>query len=264
MQPRDGDRNHGDYQDLLGAHVLGATTPEERWALVAHLATCAACRRELAGLRAAVQALPLTIDEREPSPALRERIRAAVLGDRGGADSITAHERTPLPLPSPGARIALPTPPSGVRSGRRFATPWAAAVALLLASSLGLLVWNVRLQQAVQRPEAVEAVALRLSRPATGAGGRLAFLEEREATIVAVRGLPPLSPGLVYELWPVHDGAPASTGRFVLDGTGAAVAAVPAIHDPPAILPVPGLLDRGASGRRHAPRPARRPLPPSG
>ena len=86
VEPKDAALDHGAYQDLLGAYALGAVTEDEARAVAAHVATCAACGTELAQLRAAAQALPLALEDREPSPILRYRIQAAVLHDLTGSD----------------------------------------------------------------------------------------------------------------------------------------------------------------------------------
>ena len=47
---------HDEMRAALAAEALGALDGEERTLLHAHLAACAACRAELAGLRAAASA----------------------------------------------------------------------------------------------------------------------------------------------------------------------------------------------------------------
>src|SRR3990172_3041352 len=48
---------HQRFRDRLSAHIDGELTPREARGLEAHLSACDSCRRELAGLRAAVLAL---------------------------------------------------------------------------------------------------------------------------------------------------------------------------------------------------------------
>ncbi len=216
MQPTDADRDHASYRNLLGAYALGAVSPEERRTVAAHLSRCPACRAELARLRSAVDALPLAIEDREPPPTLRDGIEAAVRRDLAGGQPEGA-ERRPLVLRPRARRAPTPAPPPGSRPDRRSVTPWAAVAALLLAFSLGMLGWNLRLQQTLgQEDEA--AVALRPARPTLlGGGGRLGSPEDREPMVVTVRGLPPRAPDLVYELWPVRNDAvpatPSDPGR---------------------------------------------------
>ena len=239
MEPTDVGRDHEYYQDLLGAYALGAVTEEEWRAVAAHAVACEACRAEVARLRAAAQALPLAVEDREPPPALRDRIQAAVLRDLADADRPVA---APRPLPAPRReeeRAGVPAPLPGPRFGRRFVTPWAAA-ALLLAFSLGMLTWNVRLHQALGQQEVVETIALQPAEAAAGAAARLTYLEDRRVMIVSVRNLPPLSPGQVYQLWLLRDDAPVPAGIFAQPTAECAVAADPAEYQAVAITVEPG------------------------
>ena len=211
MQPADADRDHSYFRDLLGAYALGAATPEDVDAVAAHLAGCKGCRADLARLRAAARALPLALEDREPPPTLRDGIEAVVLRELTGAGQPEAQERpASVPRSRPG-RAAAPVPPPSPRPDHRFVSPWAAA-ALLLAFSLGMLGWNLRLHQDLGQAEESASVVLRPARPTLlGGGGRLAWTEDRETMVVTVRGLPPLAPDLIYELWPVRpDAVPAS------------------------------------------------------
>lgn len=208
MRPTDADRDHNDYRDLLGAYAVGAVPPGERRRVAAHLASCAACRAELGRLRAAVDALPLALADREPPPTLRDGIEAVVLRELGGTGQPNAGERPQSVLRG---HAVAPLPP-GSGANRRSVTPWAAVAALLLAFSLGMLGWNLRLHHTLGQEEAAAAVVLRPARPALlGGGGRLAHSKDHEPMVVAVRGLPPLAPDLIYELWPARrDAVPAS------------------------------------------------------
>ena len=103
--------------------------------------------------------------------------------------------------------------------------PWAAAAALLLMFSLGMLLWNVRLQQSVRREGAVETVAVQPTDPASGVDGHLTYLEDRGVAILTVRDLPPLAPEQVYEVWLIgDDDAPVPAGVFDEPATDYAVA----------------------------------------
>jgi hypothetical protein len=240
VQPAHTDREHGVYRDLLGAYALGAVPPVEQRAVALHLVRCAACRTELTRLRAAVQALPLALEDREPSPTLRDGIRAAVLRDSDGADRPQAkHVTTPVAW-------------SGSRADRRFGTPWVAVAVLLLAFSLGMLAWNLRLQQALGEEKAAATIALRPVRLAAVGGGGLAYLKDGEVMVVTVRGLPPLSSGLIYELWPIcHDAlvsaSPTARSRAESNEAGGIRFGVPCTPQPigPGATPV---LSNGTPG----------------
>jgi hypothetical protein len=69
--------NHGDYESMLPAFVLGALEPGERVQMEEHLRLgCAACERNLTGYRLVEAALPLSVPGRDAGPELK----AALLG----------------------------------------------------------------------------------------------------------------------------------------------------------------------------------------
>jgi len=227
-------------------------SPEERKAVTAHLARCKACHAEFVRLRAAVQALPLALEEREPATALRDRVEAAVLDEFTKEGRPAAQERPPAILRPHGARATMPVLSVGSRTGGRSVTAWAAAAALLLAFSLGMLGWNLRLHQALGQQEEEVAIALRPARlAARGVGGRLPYPADREVMVVTVRGLPPLSPGLIYEVWPAHPDAPVPASPAAQGRTDSAVAADPTDHE---ALASAGEADLVGEPTRWAPR----------
>ena len=67
--------------DDLELYALGALRPGEADAVTAHLATCSACRDQLAEIATAVNALPDTVPSREPPAGLKERVLAAAAAD---------------------------------------------------------------------------------------------------------------------------------------------------------------------------------------
>ncbi len=258
MEPTNSERHHRDFQDLLGAYALGVVTPEERTALEAHLATCPTCPAEVAGLRAVVGALPLAVEEREPSPELRARIEAAIQRDLVAAPQPASVGRVATPLPGRGLAVVPTRVEQGGRIRRLRGNPWAVAAGLLLACSLGLLLWNLNLQQN-PRQGAVETVALQATDAAPGAAGHLTYLPDRGVAILSVRDLPPLAPGQVYEVWLIGDAAPVPAGVFAEPTTEYAVAVDPERYQALALTIEPGPL--GSPGPTTAPF-AQAPLPP--
>src|SRR5436309_8823241 len=67
-----------EFEELSGAFALDAVTPAEREAAEAHLATCPKCTHLLEELHGAVTLLPLSVLQVNLSPALKERILAAI------------------------------------------------------------------------------------------------------------------------------------------------------------------------------------------
>lgn len=67
-----------DHADEVGAYLLRALPDGEQQAFTTHLAACDGCRREVASLQIAVDALPLAAPQFMPPPALKDRIMAVV------------------------------------------------------------------------------------------------------------------------------------------------------------------------------------------
>jgi anti-sigma-K factor RskA len=226
---------HAATRDLLGAFALGAVDPEEAASVRAHLATCAECQAEMAELWLAVDSLPSTIEPMAPPPALRERIAAAI-----AAEAVA-------PAPEPVATIAPPPPvPEPIRKPPSFwsrATPWAAAAAILLLLSAGLLVWNLRLREQIATAPVAETIALAPTDAAPGARGEVTYLPEDSLLLLNVQDLPPLELDQVYEVWLIgEDGVPAPAGVFDQPTDQHAVVADRDRYDTLAITAEPGPL----------------------
>jgi hypothetical protein len=70
--------DHAEWADAVGAYLLRALEPEEFERFEAHLAECPRCLRDVAELRVAADALPVSVPLVSPSPALKGRIMAVV------------------------------------------------------------------------------------------------------------------------------------------------------------------------------------------
>jgi anti-sigma-K factor RskA len=119
----------------------------------------------------------------------------------------------PVALPrAPERRLAEPIRPTQWWSK---ATPWAAAAALLLLVSGGLLAWNLRLQEQIVTVPAPETIALTPTDAAPDASGEVTSVPEESLLLLDVRDLPELEPGQVYEVWLIgEEGVPAPAGVF--------------------------------------------------
>jgi anti-sigma-K factor RskA len=220
VEPNQTVARHAATRDLLGAFALGAVDAEESASVRAHLVTCAECQAEIAELWLAVDSLPSTIEPMEPPPALRDRIAAAIMSE--AASPAPAPPAPPVaPAPEPASTIApVPPAPEPIRKPASFwsrATPWAAAAAILLLLSAGLLVWNLRLREQVQQVTfpVTETIALAPTDAAPEARGEVTYLPQDNLLVLDVRDLPPLEPDQVYEVWLIgEDGVPAPAGVF--------------------------------------------------
>jgi anti-sigma-K factor RskA len=221
VEPRRPNPHHSADDDLLSGYALGILTPAERAEIEARLTANPALREELALLNVAVDALPLGLEPREPSPGLRVSLEAAIQADLAAAQpwpaplpattvppttappAATTAPRPPAPAPRP-----LPARPRGIPINA-----WAIAAAVLLVIATAAVLWGIQQTRLADQP--TQVIAFEMTDAAGGATGELAYLEQPGVMVVTVNDLPPLSPDQVYELWLIpHDGAPIPAGVF--------------------------------------------------
>ena len=247
MEPNQTVARHAATRDLLGAFALGAVDTEEAATVRRHLATCAECQAEMAELWLAVDSLPGMIEPVEPPPALRDRIAAAISAEAASPAPVPPAPAV-VPAPEPVPTIApAPPMPEPIRRPASFwsrAAPWAAAAAVLLLLSAGLLVWNLRLQEQIQQATApvAETIALAPTDVAPEARGEVTYLPQDDLFILDVRDLPPLEAGQVYEVWLIGAEGPVPAGVFDQPTDQHAIVADRERYDTLAITAEPGPL----------------------
>lgn len=213
-----------EFEELSGAYVLGAITPEERWAAQAHLATCAKCSTLMQGLSAAASILPLTAPQVAPSPALKERLMEAI-----------RRESQPIALRPQTRQIT--------RRRAGWATRLLAVAALLFVLLTGgMTAWNIALQHQVATLQAsgvqlnhqvselrqtnaaqseqinmlsrqvVEVYNVVGTQTAKSASGSLLYLPQQNITVLVLHGLPKLQGKQIYQGWLLHNNTPVSIG----------------------------------------------------
>jgi anti-sigma factor RsiW len=188
--------DHDALREDLAGYALGALTEPEAERLEAHLARCEHCRAELRWLGSAVDLIAAGVEPRRPPRRLRRRLLATVGAEAG-----------------PGRR-RLAQWVTGVRP----ALAAAAVAGVLAAGAVGYA-----LRDGGSAAVTVAAAATKLA----PAGAKAELVRADGAAMLAVRGLPRLGSGDVYQAW-VRDGEviePSST--FVLDRGGDGVAAIP-------------------------------------
>lgn len=241
--------DHEQASELLGAYALDALSVEEREAVDAHLATCAACTAELVELSAVHDLLGLLAPEREPSPALRTRLMTIVEEERDlwlREQRAIPQRAVPLARPSWWERLVTAT-----RGLPRIA--YGAGVAVALAAVLLVVLLSQRSTVTIHS----YACAVLASPPGVDLRSARCSIGVRSdhQTDVAFNNLPALPVGKSYELWFIPDpktkkapvpiqgftaavGSASYKARLIKDASGYALAAV-TIEPSPGNSPAP-------------------------
>lgn len=218
------------HADTVAAYLLGALADAERHEFETHLAACAHCREDVAGLRVVSDALPLAVPPVAPPPGLRERLMETV---RAEADVLSA------------AGAAADRPAQARR--RRFALslgrPLAiagAAMALLLGVALGFGIGAATTdeQTKTQTVVQVRTVQARVD-AATAPSGTAVIVVRNGVATLRVTGLPAPPSGKVYEVWLLRRGAAAPSptdALFSVSTRGSGRVALPSVRGVEAVL----------------------------
>ena len=190
---------HEEIDELLAAHALTALPPLEAWQVEAHLGTCSYHRESAAALTRAAAGLALAVQEREPSPELRERILEAL-----------RIEASPASRRRTRAVISLRQPPRWWRP-----TVTAVAASFLLAFLGGVAV--DRFAIGARQPSQLAWVFVG-NNLAPNAVATLTYFRGRKQAVLATKGFPPLAQGKLYEIWLLKNGTPVDVGTSVVDG----------------------------------------------
>jgi hypothetical protein len=206
------DQHHQDIYEMLGAYALDAVTDEERVRIEEHLSACPVCAQELVYLTEATSALPLSVDEYEPSPQLRNRI--AAIGQTPQQHTRPAEALSPPPVDFNERRQSRQSQDGSDRGPARIWTiaPWTAA-AILLIAVVGLVAWNVQLQSELEDRPTLETVSVSTT-GAEGVQADLLFFTDQEIVVLDVRGLPQRQEDEIYQVWLIQDGQPIPAGVF--------------------------------------------------
>ena len=169
----------------VAPYALDALDADEEREFEEHLASCEACREELASLREATAALAYGAVGPAPPPELKERILAEAAAERPNV-------------------VSLP-------QRRSWTAPLAAAAAIAAAVAIGVGVY------AATRPASTDPLASVLAQP----GAKLVPMGDRGALAVAPDGtaafvltVPRAPEGKTYEAWVIRDGAAQRAGLF--------------------------------------------------
>ena len=225
--------DHTHWADEVGAYVLGALEPEEAAAFERHLAGCDACRREVADLRVAADALPVSVPIVSPPPALKERIMAV------------AGQEAEL-LQAAGREADRPPAAAAARPRRRL-LDWLSRPAVALACALILLGGGGLAGALLSGGEDARTVVATTAAP--GADVRLEIRDE--ASTLRVERMPAPPDGRIYQVWlkrPGRDPEPTSvlwstrsdgSAEVAVPGSLDGIEAVLVTHEPPGGSDVP-------------------------
>jgi len=191
---------HRQYAESLAAYALGALPDEESARMRHHLGECRECRAEFEWLRVSADALPASVTQVDPPPALRERImdiveaEAALLRAAGEVADRPQSKR-------PSTRRSW-VPAGWLRPGLALGAAGVLALGLVLAFTGG-----------GPGPQTTRA---QLVGPGLAAARASVVVRNGRAQLV-VTGLPSPGPGHVDELWVRRGRGPAQpAGTFVL------------------------------------------------
>ncbi len=233
----------------------------ERDAIMAHVATCAACRAELDALQETAADIAFATPSTQHAAVVsRERVRERLLA-RAGAD---ARSRNPMATPLVFPRV--PTPPRGLAAmDDRRPNPWfAIAAGVLFAASLVALAVSFQKQReatalksqlaaAETMRHTVDSLAVQLaardsviagiagrdvtmmtltSQAAKDPYARMFWDRLRHSWTLIAHNMPPLNAGRTYQLWLITPRAKISAGTFTVRNGDAVVRATYDLTEP--------------------------------
>jgi anti-sigma-K factor RskA len=222
-----------DFEELAGAHALGALTEEEQQRADEHLAQCPNCQQDYREMQAVVNLLPLAVPVVKPSPMLGERIIARIQMNEAKLSGSTERARWPEKTRTR----------KNISWGMRLLT---VAAALLLLLVGGMTTWNIVLQhqlaELTTQNTAPISYPIQGSKESTQVNGQFIYYPQQHISILLVHGLPALKGGQVYQGWLLRDSHPSSIGLFNLQGDTATLTFPGAIsgYDTAAISREPG------------------------
>jgi len=195
--------DHGRFEELKDAYVLGALPEEERRELEEYLAAHSERQAEIEELSAVAGLLALSPREQEPSPELRRSIMGLV-----------EPEAEPR-------RASSPSWLTGIGEHLSVRNLVLAAAVLLV---IGLFSWNMFLQgevrdlqgqvQNLQAPqEESRMVALKGPGAAHGAQVEVMILGDERAVLMA-EDMPPVPKDKTFQIWIIDDDVPQPSGLF--------------------------------------------------
>jgi len=199
-------RSHEEYQDNIGAYVLGALPELEAELLERHLSGCESCRAEVEELRPVTAAMARSVPQVEPPPSLKAGLMEIVNAEAAARAEQEAGPRRRSQRRSVGGWL------SGLQ-------PRMAAAMALAVLALGVLVGVSVDQLAGGGGTHTRTVAAKIDRKLMPTGN--AFLAVKGKTgQLELTGAPQPPSGRVYQLWYQHGKTIERGGTFRPRGDG--------------------------------------------
>jgi anti-sigma-K factor RskA len=197
-------RGHEDYEENVGAYLLGALPELEAEVFEKHLENCASCRRELDQLRVAAEALPRAVEPVAPPPELKESLMATVWAEAGEQREEAEKRRRSAP------RFLERLP----RLSPAFA---AVAAVCVLAVGIGLGIGVANLGGSGSK---TVAALVDHTRAPSGSASLQIPSGGGKGSLLTVQGLPDPGAGKVYEVWVQRNGTMRAAGALFSVGSG--------------------------------------------
>ncbi len=209
-------RSHEEYQENIGAYVLGALPELESEVLERHLAGCESCRAEVEELRPVTAAIARSVPQVEPPPSLKASLMATVQAEadaRAGAAQPQRRER---------------------RSWFAGLQPRFAAAGALAVLALGVVI-GVAADRVSDHNE--RTISARINRTLMPTGdARLRVSGDRSDARVRLSDAPSPGAGHLYELWVQHADGTITPGPTVASGGDGEVTIPGGVGDAKAVM----------------------------
>jgi anti-sigma-K factor RskA len=218
-------RSHDEYQENIGAYVLGALPELERKVFEKHLATCETCSADVARLTPVTGALARSVPQVEPPPSLKASLMQTVRAEAGARAA------------AEGRRGREPR-----RGGlaRWFAglQPRIAAATALAVLAVGVLIGVAANELSQNGPDTRTIAAAKIDRKAMPTGSASLELSHQDRTAkLELTDAPKPPPGREYQLW-IQRGKTLERGpTFTVDEDGSVSEPVPGdLRDADAVM----------------------------
>ena len=194
--------DHQQYEENVGAYLLGALPELEAEVFERHLDGCASCRREIEQLRVVSESLPRAVEPVVPPPELKQSLMKSVWAEAAQREEVRPKRRWPRPFLE---RLPRLTPAFG-----------AAAAVCVLAIGVGV---GIGVSQ-VGGGSSKTLTALVDHSVAPSGAASLHVPGDRKNALLTVQGLPAPGAGKVYEVWVQRGGTMQPAGALFSVGTG--------------------------------------------